>query len=44
VIDGNTPEAWHYLTKALEILDRLGTLMEPDKERRVIQTGTFVFR
>jgi tetratricopeptide (TPR) repeat protein len=30
---GNTAQAREYLTKALEILERLGTLIEPDKVR-----------
>jgi len=28
---GNTEKAMEYLTKALEIFERLGTLIEPDK-------------
>ena len=28
------PEARRYLTQALEIFERLGTLLEPDKVRR----------
>ena len=31
---GNTEQAREYLTKALEIFDRLGTLIEPDKVRK----------
>jgi flagellin-specific chaperone FliS len=30
---GNTGQAREYLTKALEIFERLGTLIEPDKVR-----------
>jgi flagellin-specific chaperone FliS len=30
---GNVDQAREYLTKALEIFDRLGTLIEPDKVR-----------
>lgn len=30
---GNTEEARKYLTDALEIFERLGTLIEPDKVR-----------
>ena len=30
---GNTEQARDYLTKALEIFERLGTLIEPDKVR-----------
>lgn len=30
---GNTEQAREYLTKALEIFERLGTLIEPDKVR-----------
>ena len=30
---GNVEEARKYLTKALEIFERLGTLIEPDKVR-----------
>jgi tetratricopeptide (TPR) repeat protein len=32
--EGNISEARQYLTKALEIFDRLGTLIEPDKVRK----------
>ena len=31
---GNMPRAREYLTKALEIFERLGTLVEPDKVRK----------
>jgi len=31
---GNTAQAREYLTKALEIFERLGTLIEPDKVRQ----------
>jgi hypothetical protein len=31
---GNTEQASEYLTKALEIFERLGTLIEPDKVRK----------
>jgi tetratricopeptide (TPR) repeat protein len=31
--EGNTEEAREYLTNALEIFERLGTLIEPDKAR-----------
>jgi tetratricopeptide (TPR) repeat protein len=31
---GNTAQAKEYLTKALEIFERLGTLIEPDKVRK----------
>ena len=30
---GNMAQARHYLTEALEIFERLGTLIEPDKVR-----------
>ena len=30
---GNTEQAREYLTKALEIFERLGTLIEPEKVR-----------
>jgi len=30
---GDTAQAREYLTKALEIFERLGTLIEPDKVR-----------
>ena len=33
---GNVVKAREYLTKALEIFERLGTLMEPDKVREVL--------
>ena len=31
---GDTAQAREYLTKALEIFERLGTLIEPDKVRK----------
>ena len=31
---GDTQQAREYLTKALEIFERLGTLIEPDKVRK----------
>ena len=31
---GNTAQAKDYLTNALEIFERLGTLIEPDKVRK----------
>jgi len=34
---GNTEQAREYLTKALEIFERLGTLIEPDKVRRELE-------
>jgi tetratricopeptide (TPR) repeat protein len=34
--EGNIPQAREYLTRALEIFDRLGTLIEPDKVRRAL--------
>ena len=33
---GNVVKAREYLTKALEIFERLGTLMEPDKVRETL--------
>ena len=33
-LQGNIPEARRYLTQALEIFERLGTLIEPDKVRK----------
>ena len=33
-LQGNTEQAREYLTEALEIFERLGTLIEPDKVRR----------
>ncbi len=33
---GNTAQARDYLTRALEIFDRLGTLLEPDKVRQAL--------
>jgi tetratricopeptide (TPR) repeat protein len=34
---GNKDEAREYLTKALEIFERLGTLIEPDKVREELE-------
>jgi tetratricopeptide (TPR) repeat protein len=32
--EGNIPQARQYLSRALEVFDRLGTLIEPDKVRK----------
>jgi hypothetical protein len=34
---GNTEKAREYLTQALEIFERLGTLIEPDKVREELE-------
>ena len=34
---GNTKQARKYLTDALEIFERLGTLIEPDKVREELE-------
>jgi len=33
---GNVEQAREYLTKALEIFERLGTLIEPDKVKKAL--------
>ena len=38
--DGNIPKARKYLTEALEILGRLGTLSEPDKVKKELEQLT----